>query len=218
MRINQYLAWQKHSTRRGGDVLVKKGRVFINGRLAKHGDKVTEKDKVEVLKSKNQKPYLYFAYHKPKELSTEEIIPPKKDLFPLGRLDKASSGLMLFTNDGRVTNRLLNPEYDHEKEYIVKTSEKLRSSFKKNMEAGVDIEGYVTKKCRVEILDGFTFRIILTEGKKHQIRRMCSALFQQVRDLKRVRIMNIVLGKLPSGTFRPIEGQELTVFLKSLSL
>lgn len=218
MRINQYLAWKSHSTRRGGDELVENHRVFINGRLAKHGDRVTENDKVGVLKSKNQKPYQYFAYHKPKELSTEDISPPQRDLFPLGRLDKASSGLIIFTNDGRVTDRLLNPEYNHEKEYTTKTAEKLRSSFKKKMEAGVDIEGYVTKKCRVEILDDFTFRITLTEGKKHQIRRMCSTLFQQVCDLKRVRIMNITLDKLAPNTFRPIEGEELSLFLKSLGL
>ncbi len=218
MRINQYLAWKSHATRRGGDELVANHQVFINGKMAQHGDKVTANDKVEVLKNKNKKPYLYFAYHKPKGEATETISPPQKDLFPLGRLDKASSGLMLFTNDGRVTDRLLNPEYAHEKEYLIKTTEKLRSSFKKNMEAGVDIEGYVTKKCRVEILDDFTFRIILTEGKKHQIRRMCSALFQQVRDLKRVRITNIVLGKLPSGSFRLLEDQELSLFLKNLGL
>lgn len=218
MRINQYLAWQKHSTRRGGDELVEKGRVFINGKLAKHGDKVLKNDRVEVIKSKNQKPYLYFAYHKSKNTVTEEMSSPGKGIFPLGRLDKASHGLMIFTNDGRVTDRLLNPEHEHDKEYLVKTAEKLRSSFKKNMEAGVDIEGYITKKCRVEILDDFTFRIILIEGKKHQIRRMCSALHQQVRDLKRIRIMNIVLGKLSPGSFRPIEGQELSLFLKSLNL
>ncbi|TSC75175.1 MAG: 23S rRNA pseudouridine synthase [Parcubacteria group bacterium Gr01-1014_44] len=218
MRINQYLAWQKHSTRRGGDELVEKGRVFINGKLAQHGDKVTENDKVEVLKNKNKKPYLYFAYHKSRGIATEDIRAPEKSTFPLGRLDKISHGLMLFTNDGRVTDRLLNPEYSHDKEYVVKTAEKLRSSFKKNMEAGVDIEGYVTKKCQVEILDEFSFRLTLTEGKKHQIRRMCSALFQQVRDLKRVRIMNIALGKLPPGDYRPIKGQELADFLKSLGL
>ena len=151
MRINQYLAWQKHSTRRGGDKLVEDKKVFINGRLAVHGDKVQVNDKVEVVKNKSQKPYLYFAYHKPRGLSTEEINPPQKGTFPLGRLDKASHGLMIFTNDGRITDRLLNPNYDHEKEYIIKTAEKLRSNFKKNMEAGVNIEGYITKKCRVEM-------------------------------------------------------------------
>lgn len=218
MRINQYLAWQKHSTRRGGDKLVEDKKVLINGKLAVHGDKVQEKDVVEVLKSKSTKPYVYFAYNKPKGITTEEVSAPQKGVFPLGRLDKASHGLMIFTNDGRVTDHLLNPEYEHDKEYLVKTTEKLRSSFKKNMEAGVDIDGYVTKKCQVEILDEFTFRITLTEGKKHQIRRMCAALFQQVRDLKRVRIMNIILGKLSPGDYRPIEGQELADFLKKLGL
>ena len=218
MRINQYLAWRKYSTRRGGDELVEKHRVFINDKLASHGDKVQENDKVEVIKNKNQKPYLYFAYHKPRNIETQEIHPPEKSIFPLGRLDKASHGLLIFSNDGRITDRLLNPEYDHDKEYVVKTAEKLRSSFKKNMEAGVDIEGYVTKKCRVEILNDFTFRITLTEGKKHQIRRMCSALHQQVSDLQRIRIMNITLNKLPVGSFRPIEGAELDLFLKKLGL
>lgn len=197
---------------------MEKHQVFINSKLANHGDKVTENDKVEVLKTKNQKPYLYFAYNKPENIETEKIHPPEKSVFPLGRLDKASHGLMIFSNDGRITDRLLNPEYEHEKEYIVKTAEKLRSSFKKNMEAGVDIEGYVTKKCRVEILNDFIFRITLTEGKKHQIRRMCSALHQQVRDLQRIRIMNINLGKLPAGSFRPIKGRELDLFLKKLGL
>ncbi|MBI2058001.1 MAG: rRNA pseudouridine synthase [Candidatus Yanofskybacteria bacterium] len=215
MRINRYLAWQKYSTRRGGDELVEKQRVFINGKPAKHGDKVTESDKVEVLKN-NPQPYLYFAYHKPRNIETGEIHAPQKNTFPLGRLDKASHGLLIFTNDGRLTDRLLNPEYDHDKEYVVKTAEKLRSSFKKNMEAGVDIDGYVTKKCRVEILNDFTFRITLTEGKKHQIRRMCSALYQQVRDLQRIRIMNITLGKLSANSFRRIEGAELALFLKNL--
>ena len=218
MRINQYLAWRKYATRRGGDKLVEEGQVLINGKLAKLGDKVWENDKVEVLKKKNTKPYLYFVYYKPKGVSTEEINPPKKDTFPLGRLDKTSSGLMIFTNDGRATDRLLNPEYDHEKEYLVKTAEKLRSSFKKKIEAGVDIEKYTTKKCQVTVLDDFTFKITLTEGKKHQIRRMCSALFQQVRDLKRVRIMNIRLGNLPPDSYRQIEKEELELFLKSLGL
>jgi len=218
MRINQYLAWQKYATRRGGDKLVEDGQVLINGKLAKLGDKVQESDKVEVLKNKKQKPYLYFAYYKPKGISTEEISSPKKETFPLGRLDKASSGLIIFTNDGRVTDRLLNPEYDHEKEYLVKTAEKLRSSFKKNMEAGVEIEEYTTKKCRIEILNDFTFKITLTEGKKHQIRRMCSALFQQVRDLKRIRITSIGLQDLTPDTYRPIKGEELKTFLKNLGL
>jgi len=218
MRINQYLAWQKHSTRRGGDELVKKKQVLINGRFAELGDKVNEKDVVEVLKSKKPKGYLYFAYNKPIGETTDTPIFLNKDIFPLGRLDKDSHGLMLLTNDGRVTDRLLNPEYSHEKEYVVSTKEKLRANFKQKMEAGVDIEGYKTKKCKIEILNGSTFRITLTEGKKHQIRRMCVALHNEVRDLKRTRIMNIRLEKLPPGSHRSIGGEELKTFLKSLGL
>ena len=212
IRINKYLALKKISTRRGADELVKYKKVFINGKLAVLGSKVNEKDKVEVrgVKLKN---YLYFAYNKPIGIETNS---PQEDLFPLGRLDKKSHGLLILTNDGRITDALLNPKYFHEKEYLVKTSNKLRSSFKQKMEAGVNIEGYLTKKCKVQILNDFAFRIILTEGKKHQIRRMCSALFQEVADLKRERIMNIKLGKLMPNALREIKGEELTTFLNQV--
>ena len=137
------------------------------------------------------------------------------DVFPIGRLDKNSHGLIILTNDGRITDQLLNPKYSHEKEYVVKTLNNLRSSFKKKMEFGVNIEGYITKKCKVAIINKNTFRIILTEGKKHQIRRMCSALFQEVADLKRERIMNIKLDNLKPNNFRKIKGKELSIFLNS---
>src|SRR3989344_3495936 len=218
MRINRYLAWQKHSTRRGGDELVKKKQVLINGRFAELGDKVNKTDIVEVLKNKKPKGYLYFAYNKPVGETTDTPVFLNKEIFPLGRLDKDSNGLMLLTNDGRVTDRLLNPEYAHDKEYVVSVQEKLRPNFKQKMEAGGDIEGYKTKKCRIEILNSFTFKITLTEGKKHQIRRMCVALHNQVRELKRTRIMNIELGKLPPGSHRAIGGEELKTFLKNLGL
>lgn len=218
MRVNQYLAWQKHSTRRGGDELVQKKQVLINGRFAELGDKVNEKDVVEILKNKKPKGYLYFAYNKPAGETTDTPIFLNKEIFPLGRLDKDSNGLMLLTNDGRVTDRLLNPEYAHEKEYIVTVMDKLRPNFKQKMEAGVNIEGYVTKKCRVEIINELKFKITLTEGKKHQIRRMCVALHNQVKDLKRTRIMNIELAKLPPGSHRSIGGEELNTFLKNLGL
>jgi len=219
MRINKYLALKKISTRRGADELVKEKKVFINGKLALLGSKVNEADRVEV-KGAEQKEYKYFAYNKPIGIETDS---PREDLFPLGRLDKASHGLLILTNDGRITDQLLNPKYFHEKEYVVKTLNKLRSSFKKNMGKGVAIEGvkgkapYMTKKCKVKILNDFSFRIILTEGKKHQIRRMCSALFQEVADLKRERIMNIKLGNLKPGALREIKGEELATFLKSIS-
>ena len=209
MRINKYLADKQIATRRGADELIKNKKVFINGKVAELGSQVTEKDKVEV-RGEKQKEYLYFAYNKPIGVETTT---PKEGLFPLGRLDKASHGLLIVTNDGRITDRLLNPKYIHEKEYVVKTSNKLRSNFKQKMEAGVNIEGYKTQKCKVQIVNDFTFNIILTEGKKHQIRRMCSALFQEIADLKRVRIMNIKLGALKPKQLREIKGAELFTFL-----
>ncbi|MBS3904423.1 MAG: pseudouridine synthase, partial [Simkania sp.] len=137
-------------------------------------------------------------------------------LFPVGRLDKASHGLLILTNDGRITDGLLNPKFDHEKEYVVKTKQKLRSNFKEKMEAGVQIEDYKTKPCKVTIVNDNTFRVTLTEGKKHQIRRMCVALFQDVQDLKRVRVMNVELGKLSLKATREIKGEELTTFLNQV--
>lgn len=227
MRINKYLALQKHSTRRGADELITNRQVFINGKLAVLGDKVLETNKVEVRFHGKQKPYVYFAYNKPKGIIThsaqkgeKEIknIVNLKDVFPVGRLDKDSSGLIILTNDGRITERLLGPTYAHEKEYSVKSKNPLRGSFKEKMEAGVQIEKEKTDKCKVEIINEHTFKVVLTEGKKHQIRRMCVALFQEVEDLKRIRIMNIELGKLATGAHRQIVGEELKTFLHSLDL
>jgi 23S rRNA pseudouridine2604 synthase len=212
MRINKYLAFKNISTRRGADALVEGKKVFINGKLAVLGDKVNEDDKVEVRGAKTPE-YVYFAYNKPIGIETAS---PKEGLFPIGRLDKASHGLLIVTNDGRITEALLSPDYDHEKEYVVQTTKNLRSSFKTKMEAGVNIEGYKTKKCKVEIINENTFKIILTEGKKHQIRRMCSALFQEVQDLKRIRIMNIHLGALKPKAMREIKGKELSTFLEAV--
>lgn len=212
MRINKYLALKQIATRRGADELVANKKVFINGKLAVLGSKVNEKDKVEVKGTEN-KEYKYYAYYKPTGIETDS---PKEGLFPLGRLDKASHGLLILTNDGRITDKLLNPKFEHEKEYIVKTKEKLRNNFKEKMEAGVNIEGYRTKPCKVKIINENTFRIILTEGKKHQIRRMCVALFQEVQDLKRVRIMNIELGRQKPNSLREIKGEELKILLENL--
>lgn len=217
MRINKYLALKGFSTRRGADELVEKKRVTINGRIAVLGDKVQEKDLVELKQSGKPKEYIYIAYNKPRNEQTEEINIPG-GVFPIGRLDKMSEGLIIMTNDGRITNRLLNPEYEHEKEYVVTVKEKLRNNFKEKMEGGVDIEGYITKPCKVKIINDHTFNLTISEGKKHQIRRMCVALFNEVRDLKRLRIMNIKLGNLAAGKTRPIEGDELKTFLKDLGL
>ena len=227
MRINKYLALKNYSTRRGADELVEKGQVFINDARAILGDKVNEGDHVEVHNRGKVKQYIYLAYNKPRGIIThspqhgereakDDI--PIRDVFPVGRLDKDSTGLLILTNDGRVTDRLLNPKHAHDKEYIVTTKNPLRSSFKAKMEVGVNIEGEMTKPCKVDIINENTFRITLGEGKKHQIRRMCVALFQEVDTLKRIRIMNIILGKTAEGSYRKIEGTELTTFLKDLAL
>ncbi len=232
MRINKYLAHQGHATRVGADNLIKEGKVFINGRRAVLGDKVQKDDAVEVKGAEKRKSTrAYFAYHKPQGVIThsaqndeEDIeektrtIPELSGTFPIGRLDKDSSGLIILTNDGRVTDRLLNPEYEHEKQYVVRTARPLRANFKERMEQGVDIEGYTTKPCVVQILGEKVFRITLTEGKKHQIRRMVVAMHNEVQSLERTKVMNISLGKLEKGSWRKIEGAELKTFLTSLGL
>ena len=143
---------------------------------------------------------------------------PQGKLFPLGRLDKNSEGLIILTNDGRITDRLLNPEYGHEKEYLVKVNKSLNGDFVRRIQKGLFIEGYKTKPA-ILIKEGErNFRLILTEGKKHQIRRMCTALGYEVVSLKRMRIMNIKLGYLPAGKFKKLEGKELDTFLKNLGI
>ncbi|MFZ2049038.1 MAG: pseudouridine synthase [Minisyncoccia bacterium] len=228
MRINKYLALKNYSTRRGADELIEKHQVLINGRFAVLGDKVIETDMVEVRGTKKQADnYVYYAYNKPLGVATlapntggkgiKESI-DLKNVFPVGRLDKNSHGLIILTNDGRVTDRLLNPIHTHDKEYLVKVHDKLRNNFKEKMEGGVNIEGYMTEPCRVNIIDDTTFSVTLTEGKKHQIRRMCANLFAEVKDLKRTRIMNILIGKLAPNSYREIKGDELQTFLKALAL
>jgi pseudouridine synthase len=227
IRINKFLAIHGYATRLGADELIRNKKVFINGRLAVLGAKVKEGDKVEVKQNKNPKTFHYYAFNKPREVITHSPQLGEKDIkefvpfpgvFPVGRLDKSSHGLIILTDDGRVTDRLLNPKYIHEKEYTVEVKEKLRGSFKKKMEEGIVIDDFKTKNCKVEVTGERSFRIILTEGKKHQIRRMCEALFLTVRDLKRVRIMNIKLGNIPAGSFRELKGNELKTFLLSLGL
>jgi len=234
MRINKYLAHQGFATRRGADELIARGKVLINGVVAELGDKVRETDRVELVGKMNPKKYLYFAYNKPVGVIThspqlgepdiKQSVAAKgkesemKDVFPVGRLDKDSSGLIILTNDGRVTDRLLNPDYDHDKEYRVRTLEPLRESFKKSMEGGVNIEGYLTAPCTVRKTGPKSFTITLTEGKKHQIRRMVAALHNQVEELERVRVLNIRLDDLAPGSWRAITGDELTTFLSTIGM
>jgi 23S rRNA pseudouridine2604 synthase len=225
MRINKYLALNKYASRREADKLIEAGRVYVNGKKAVLGSDVSEKDAVEVRGPK--KTYRYFAYNKPRgvithspqgeEKSIEDVI-PLQGVFPIGRLDKDSFGLIIMTDDGRITDSLLNPRNEHEKEYEVSVLHDLPDDFKHKMERGVNIGDYTTKPCTVTILHTRSFLITLTEGKKHQIRRMCGAFGVAVTQLKRVRILNIRLGSLKEGSFRPIEKEELRIFLESIGV
>ncbi len=226
VRINKYLADKGISTRREADKIIAAKKVTINGRIAVLGDKVSPTDKVEVIK-KFKDNFVYYAYNKPRGIITHspqkgetDILKSSglKGVYPIGRLDKDSEGLIILTNDGRVTDRLLNPKHEHEKEYIVKTRIPVKDSHKRIFERGMELEGINTKPTRVTILDEFEFSIILKEGQKHQIRRMCDALTLPIESLKRVRIMNIRLANLASNSYRKIEGEELKEFLHSLSL
>lgn len=213
------------STRKGADELIESGLVSVNGKKALLGQQVEETDEITIRGPKRH--HRYFAYNKPAGVITHSPREGEKDIssattlkgvFPVGRLDKRSQGLIILTDDARVTDRLLNPRFVHEKEYRVRARDTLPANFRKRMESGVDIEGYTTKPCKVNIIGEQSFTITLTEGKKHQIRRMAAALNVNVADLERVRIMNIRLGTLQPGTHRSIEGADLKTFLRSLGL
>jgi len=226
IRINKYLAMQGISTRKDADKLISAGKVLINGRKAILGDKVNNGDKVEITK-KLKNDYIYYAYNKPRGIITHSPQKDEKDIltsvglkgvFPVGRLDKDSEGLIILTNDGRITDRLLNPKYDHDKEYVVKTRVPIKDFQLSAMEKGMELEGITTAPCKTKLIDEKVFSITLSEGQKHQIRRMCDALTLPIDNLRRVRVMNIKLGNLKSNAFRKIEGDELKEFLKSLGL
>lgn len=236
MRINKYLKEKGYTTRRGADELILSGSVFVNGKKAILGIDVSPKDVVEIKKEsgvgvKDQMLY-YIAYNKPIGILTNKDNVKGKDIlanatftnednkrirvFPVGRLDKDSYGLIIMTNDGRVTDKLLSPRFLHEKEYIVTTDKPFNDFFLKKLEMGVRIDGMVTRKAKTQRISDNSFYIILTEGKKRQIRRMCEALHLQVVDLCRVRIMNIHLGKLKPNEWRHLNEKEKKEFLNSL--
>lgn len=237
MRINKYLADQNIASRRKADEMIKAKRVMLNGKVAQLGDDVKPTDKVTVKKDSKEIGHLYFAYNKPSNVLTHSAKGDDMDIgkmikgktegakvFPLGRLDKDSHGLIILTNDGRITGKLLNPEENHEKEYIVETESKIDEAFAKALEKGVVIKEeytkvtYKTKPCLVTILGYKKFSIVITEGKKRQVRRMVEALKNQVKDLTRVRIMNIKIGAMKENTVRRITGGELQQFLQELGM
>lgn len=225
IRINKFLADMHGLSRRSADKVIESGKVFINGRKAVLGDKVKPEDNVEVRKKINTN-FSYYAYYKPRGLITNKQSKGEKDVadaigikgvFPIGRLDKDSEGLILLTDNGRITDKLLNPIYDHDKEYVVKTKTPIKEHQLKVMERGMNLEGGIdTKPCKTKYMNDHEFSITLSEGKKHQIRRMCDAFAIAIDSLKRVRIMNIHLGKLKPNQYRKIEGEELKTFLKNL--
>jgi len=230
IRINRYLYLKGFCSRRKADQLIEQGEILINGKVAVLGAKVLESDNVTVGKKvkKLTSEYTYFLYHKPRgivshnpqenEQSIEDVSGLGKEFFPVGRLDKASHGLMLLSNDGRIVHSLLNPEFAHEREYVVKVDKRITNSFITRMKKGVNIEGYMTKPAIARKVNDSTFNITLTEGKKHQIRRMTVALGYQVKDLKRIRIMNLTLSGIESGKSRELSQKEKGTLLGALSI
>ena len=231
IRLNKYLAHTGVASRREADELIANGKVQINGAKAVMGQPVNDGDKVSVLgKTKAKSYYAYYKgrgviTHSPGENEVDIATRLAKDyglthVAPIGRLDKDSEGLMILSNDGRITGPMLDPESGKEKEYDVLVDKNLSGMFRRAMEAGVDIEGYRTKPATIKAnaKNEKRFSLILKEGKKHQIRRMCAALGYQIQTLKRVRIMNIELGKLKPNQYRKLAGDELQAFLKALNI
>lgn len=231
IRLNKYLAHTGVASRREADELIANGKVQVNGAMALMGQPVNEGDKVSVLgKTKAKSYYAYYKgrgiiTHSPGEGETDIATKLANDygithVAPIGRLDKDSEGLMILSNDGRITGPMLDPESDKEKEYDVLVDKPISGMFKRAMETGVDIEGYRTKSAIMKInpKNDKRFLLTITEGKKHQIRRMCAALGYQVQSLKRVRVMNVELNKLKPNQYRKLAGEELQTFLTSLNV
>ena len=221
-RINKYLSEAGYCSRREADKLIDQGRVTINGEVPEMGTKISPDDIVRVdgkSISKQDEDHVYLAFNKPvgivcttdsgveKDNIIDFINYPKR-IFPIGRLDKASEGLIFLTNDGDIVNKILRARNNHEKEYVVTVNKPISSTFIDRMGKGIPILETVTKKCEVEKLGNYDFRIVLTQGLNRQIRRMCEALGYEVTALKRVRIMNVLLD-VPVGEWRDITQQEL---------
>lgn len=223
-RINKYLSEAGFCSRREADKLIEQGRVTINGSVPAMGTKVTPGDLVQVdgksILNENE-PRVYLAFNKPvgivcttdtgveKDNIIDFINYPKR-IFPVGRLDKASEGLIFLTDDGDIVNKILRASNNHEKEYIVTVDKPITSTFIERMGRGVPVLNTITKKCVVERLGNYDFKIILTQGLNRQIRRMCEYLEYEVLALRRVRIMNVKLD-IPVGEWREFTKDELQV-------
>lgn len=222
IRINKYLRDKGLASRKDADKLVDAGLVFVNGKRAHLGLLVQETDKVEVVKSDREKKYIYLAYCKPRGLATQgpEGTPSvitewaQKGLFPVGRLDKESEGLLILTNDGRVSTAVLGGESKFDKEYVVRVRETLRAGIPAIFKKGMQTKTFGTlKPASAEILDEQTLSVILREGKRHQIRVMLDELNYTILSLKRVRIGPVNLGSLRPGGTRALKQKEIIPFL-----
>ena len=229
-RINKYLSEAGYCSRRKADRLIEEGKVTINGKIPEIGSKVDDDDQVEVegqrIEKSTKQNNIYLAFNKPVGIvcTTDRGVEPDniidfikypKRIFPIGRLDKFSEGLIFLTNDGDIVNKILRARNNHEKEYIVSVNRPINREFIQTMSNGVEILETITKSCFVKQLGPQKFKIILTQGLNRQIRRMCESLGYRVQSLKRVRIMNVKLD-VPTGIYREFTKKELIELNKSL--
>jgi 23S rRNA pseudouridine2604 synthase len=229
VRINKYLSQVGYCSRREADKLLEAERISINDKLPELGTKVQEGDKVKVdgkLLDPDRNEKVYMIFNKPKGIVCTTDTRVEKDniidfinyptrIFPIGRLDKMSDGLIFLTNDGDIVNKILRAKYNHEKEYVVKVDKPINNQFLNAMQRGVEILGTVTNPCKVKKVNQNTFNIILTQGLNRQIRRMCEALDYRVTALKRIRIMHISLD-IPVGKYRMFTEDELKTLYEQI--
>jgi len=228
-RLNKFLSEAGYCSRRAADKLIEEGRVTVNGKHPEMGTKVSSTDEVSVdgkVVSIKKKSRVYIAFNKPvgvvcttntrvEKNNIIDFINYPSRIFPIGRLDKDSEGLILLTDDGDIVNKILRSSNNHEKEYIVRVDKPISQTFVKRMSEGVPILDTMTKPCRVQKLSRDSFKIVLTQGLNRQIRRMCSYLDYEVESLKRVRIMNINLMS-DVGEYRNLTKEELNTLNKAL--
>jgi len=225
IRLNKYISTKGVCSRREADRMIADGLVSVNGKIAQTGMKVTSEDTILVNGKMITRdvPFILLAVNKPAGIlcsdsdvqgkSIVSLLNYPERIYPVGRLDKESEGLVLMTNQGDLVNRILRGANEHEKEYLVRLNKPVTDEFIEQMENGVEILDTVTKPCQVKKVARCNVRMILTQGLNRQIRRMCEVLGYRVQYLKRIRIMNIHLKDLKVGEFRKIEDNELTEFL-----
>lgn len=225
-RLNKAISETGYCSRREADRLIEQGKVKVNDEIAGLGVQVSENDKifVEGKQITNSVKLIYLAFNKPVGITSTtdttiksniiEFINFPERIFPIGRLDKPSEGLIFMTNDGDIVNKILRSKNNHEKVYVVTVNKKITPDFIEKMSSGVPVLDTITKKCTVKKINDFTFNIILTQGLNRQIRRMCDYLGYEVKTLKRIRIMNIKLGNLKTGKYRYFTPDELTEVLR----